>query len=546
MTAAKRIALGEALGQALRHQQAGQLDQARALCRMILAAHPHHVDALHILGVVETRAGRLDAAAHALRKAVQQKPDLPEAQINYAFVLGELGQWADRAKALKSALAALPVAPPSRRADLMHDVGKCFEMLGRPADAAAWFENARAADPAHLSAKVSLAAVRLTQGRLDEAAALIDAALAAAPDDPRALANLAILRDLQGRMGEVVPILERSLAANPEHVETGYYLALALLTRGRFAEGWRAHAWRFKRAVAEPGYGRFALPFWTGEPLAGRRLLVWTEQGPGDELLLGTMLPDLLRAEAGARADAVMLVCSPRLQPLLARSFPAFTVAAFPSCDDVVARFAPDVQASLSHLGAALRPAWSAFAESSPYLKPDPARAAALRGRYEGKAQGRRIVGVSWRSANPSAADHKSMALADLAPLLARPELCVVSLQYGDARRDLAHAARAWKLDIVADPEIDALKDMDGFAAQVAAMDRVVSVSNTTVHVAGALGVPCRVLVPASYGRLWYWFLDRADCPWYASVGLIRQGRGEPWAGTVARHLADLAAWVAA
>ncbi|MDX2222991.1 MAG: tetratricopeptide repeat protein [Rhodospirillaceae bacterium] len=539
--ASKRIALGESLVQALQHQQAGRLDQARALCRAILAAHPNTVDALHILGVVETRAGHFDVAAQALRKAVQQKPDLPEAQINLAFVLGELGQWSDRAKALKSALAAMPMAGASRRADLMHDIGKCFEQLGRPADAAAWFENAQKADPTHLSAKVSLAAVRLTQGRLDEAAALIDAALAAAPDDPRALANLAILRDLQGRLDEVVPILARSLAANPDHVETGYHLALARLARGDFANGWRDHLWRFKRAVAEPGYGRFDLPFWTGEPLAGRRLLVWTEQGPGDELLLGTMLPHLDQAAAH-----VMLVCSPRLQPLFARAFPAFTVAAFPACDDAVARFAPDLQASLSHLGAALRPAWGAFAASRPYLKADPARVSALRDRYQVKAQGRRIVGVSWRSANPSAADHKSMTLTDLAPFLTRPDLCVVSLQYGDVKREVAQAARAVKADIVIDPEIDALRDMDGFAAQVAAMDRVISVSNTTVHVAGALGVPCRVLVPAAYGRIWYWFLDRADCPWYPSLGLIRQARGERWADTVARTAGDLAAWVTA
>jgi tetratricopeptide (TPR) repeat protein len=541
MTAAKQIALGESLVQALQHQQAGRLDAARALCRTILGAHPNHVDAWHILGVVETRAGRLDAAAQALRKAVQQKPDLPEAQINYAFVLGELGQWTERAKALKAALAALPMAAPARRADLMHDVGKCFEALRRPADAAAWFDNALKTDPAHLSAKISLAAVRLTQGRLDEAAALIGAALAVAPDDPRALANLAILRDLEGRMDEVLPVLERSLAAHPDHVETGYHRALALLARGRFAEGWQAHHWRFKRAVAEPGYGRFDLPYWTGDSLLGRRLVVWTEQGPGDELLLGTMLPDL-----ASRADAVMLVCSPRSQPLFARSFPAFLVTAFPSCDDAVKRFAPDVQASLSHLGAALRPDWTAFAASRPYLKADPARTAALRRRYEAKAQGRRIIGVSWRSANPSAADHKSMALTELAPLLVRPDLLVVSLQYGDVKRDVAQAERELKSDILVDAEIDALTDMDGFAAQVAAMDRVVSVSNTAVHVAGALGVPCRVFVPASYGRIWYWFLDRADCPWYPGVGLIRQARGERWSETVARAAADLDAWVRA
>jgi ADP-heptose:LPS heptosyltransferase len=77
------------------------------------------------------------------------------------------------------------------------------------------------------------------------------------------------------------------------------------------------------------------------------------------------------------------------------------------------------------------------------------------------------------------------------------------------------------------------LTDLDGFAAQVAALDLVITISNTTAHVAGALGVPCWVLLPSGLGENWYWFLDRDDSPWYPSVRLFRQSEPGVWTDVI-------------
>ena len=94
------------------------------------------------------------------------------------------------------------------------------------------------------------------------------------------------------------------------------------------------------------------------------------------------------------------------------------------------------------------------------------------------------------------------------------------------------------------DVSIDQLADFDAFAAQVAALDAVVSVSNTTVHMAGALGVPCIVMPPPTGGLHWYWGLEGERTPWYDSVRLIRRTRSESWEAQIERAAARLARYL--
>ena len=107
----------------------------------------------------------------------------------------------------------------------------------------------------------------------------------------------------------------------------------------------------------------------------------------------------------------------------------------------------------------------------------------------------------------------------------------VVDLQYGDSDMDRAQFEAETGVSVIRDKEIDSLKDLDGFAAQVAAMDLIVSISNTTVHVAGALGVPAWVLLPNA--PMWRWMIDRDDTPWYPLVWLFRQNKRGDWPGVM-------------
>ena len=139
---------------------------------------------------------------------------------------------------------------------------------------------------------------------------------------------------------------------------------------------------------------------------------------------------------------------------------------------------------------------------------------------------------------------HLDRYLADPAndPLLRQPGHVWVNLQYGDVGTEIAQLAERHGIAVHRDPEIDPTQNLDGLAAQIAALDAVVSSSNSTVHLAGALGRPCHVLLPAGRGRMWYWPREGETSPWYASIRLLRQQTAGDWSAVVTRAIESLRA----
>jgi hypothetical protein len=175
------------------------------------------------------------------------------------------------------------------------------------------------------------------------------------------------------------------------------------------------------------------------------------------------------------------------------------------------------------------------------FLRADAGRVAEIRARYVAMAGGRPVVGIAWSSTCPGRGEWKTAALSHWRALLQR-DFFFVGLQYGETHADIAAARGAFAVDIHSDASVDQLRDLDAFAAQVAALDHVVSVSNTTVHMAGALGVDCIVMPPPGRGRLWYWSVEGEATPWYRSVRIVRRGLRETWEAQVARAAALLGA----
>jgi len=521
----QQLTVADAFREAMRLDGLGQYAEALKLCQQILKTRPDQVDVLHLMGVIAFHAGRNEEAILRLKQALKLKPEMPEAALNLSKVYRHKGKWREYLAALETVHAHWP-----ERADVLTDMGFAEEQIGRHDAAIARLRQALAVDPRAILAHDNLGTIFTRQGNIAEAEVHLKAALEVDPDMFTALMTLALVYDATGRRDDVIATYDRILQRHPEQVYAHFQRALANLCRGNFREGWEEYLWRFRRPDSRTLHTAFPAHFWRGEPLQGRKLLVWTEQGPGDEILLASMIPDVL--ERGAH---VTLVCSPRLVPLFRRSFKDCAVMSTEDTGRIGKGDAPDFQASFSHLGAALRPSLESFPARPRYLVPDPARREKLRAAYQAQAPGTKLVGIAWHSANIGAEQQKSVALADWAPILKIPGATFVSLQYGEYAQD----AKAF--DIIVDKSVNPLKDIDGFAAQVAAMDHVVSVSNTTVHVSGALGMPTSTMIPASYGRIWYWFLDRSDSPWYPAMRLYRQSRGEGWAPTLKAVADDLA-----
>lgn len=507
----------DAYSEALRLDALGRYAEAQKLCQQILKAAPKHPDVHHLAGVVYFHAGQYDDAIRHLKEAMKLKPDFTDAAGNLAKAYYRKAKWRE----LIHLLAAKPAT-----ADTLTQIGFAEEQLGDIDAAMATYRRALDVNPDAAEAHNNIGAILTRRGDVAAAQTHLDRALAAAAPPATALLNLAMLHEGAGRADEAAATYARILQNDPDNALVHFQRAMTLLSQGHFTEGWQEYHWRFRRPGTRTLHAVFTMPFWNGEPLKGRKLLVWTEQGPGDEILLASMIPDVI-----ALGAELTLACSPRLVPLFRRSFPTARIVSNEKLQQVGAH---DFQASFSHLGAALRADFNAFPRAGAFLRAEDSKRTALRSTYQSGDPARRLIGIAWHSANPIAEAQKSTALQDWAPILKTPDVTFVNLQYGDHSAKAAATEAAFGCKIITDKAINPLKDIDGFAAQVAAMDHVVSVSNTTVHVAGGLGVPTSVLVPKVFGKIWYWFLERADSPWYSALTLHRQTQAGDWSDVVA------------
>lgn len=370
----------------------------------------------------------------------------------------------------------------------------------------------------------------LRLGRLKPAEADARAAVGAEPGFAAGWNTLGSVLMARGKAGEALDAFEQAIDADGDAPQARFNRSVALLTLGRLAEGWDGYelGWavpsgRFPRA-------EFPQPLWDGRPLGDGSLLVWGEQGLGDELMFASLIPQL--AGEGVR---VVLDCDARLAPLLSRGLchdlphclPGVTVVARSEPPDERLT-APDVVAQIpaGSLPRLMRRRIEDFAGRQPaFLKADPGRVAELRRRLEDRrGDGRRLIGVSWSSKNAAVGHLRSIPLTRLAHALEQPGVRLVSLQYGDVAAEAAAAG-------VTDPGLDAWGDIDGLAALIAAMDLVVSVDNSTVHLAGGLGRPAWALLP--HAAEWRWMQGRQDTVWYPSVRLFRQTAPGDWDGVL-------------
>lgn len=557
MTAAP-LTLSQAFDLARQHQTAGRHDDAEGLYRQILAAKPEVASAWQNLGVLKAARGQISDGIACLSRALALQPDLPALRLQQAILMQQTGQGADALPLLRrhvaehptdavgwynlavleaehtGAEAALPayhrvLALEPNQSQALYNLAQLHRRLGQTSDAIACLEKLLAIAPDHAEGHFHLASCCRHSGDLTRAIFHYRQTIALRPNFAAALSNLGnLLKDL-GDNTDARQCLEQALTIQPDLPEAQFNLAILDLLAGDLAKGWPGMAQRWRSPSFPSPTRHFACPPWPGDDLTGRRLLIWGEQGVGDEIILAQMIGDV----AQRTADCIV-ECDPRLVPLLSRSFPEVSV--IPRGDPSALPALPrpvDYHCALVDLGPSLRRDFRLFPNHSGYLRPPDRLTATLQRRYRVSIDGQPVIGLSWSSSNPSFGRQKSVALADLAPILTALPARFVSLQYGADPADVAATAQRLGVDLVCDADIDPLIDLDGFAAQVAAMDLIITTSSTTAHMAGALGKPCWVMVPAGIGLLWYWFLERTDSPWYPSATLFRQPRDGNWAPVV-------------
>lgn len=477
---------GEAYKRAAAAYVAGNWRHAEELARTIIGANKSHLPSRNLLGIICACSQRVEEAAAIFSDIVLLHPGHAEAHNNLGNALKELARFDE-------ALASY-----DRALSLTRDYAE-----------------------AHNNRGVVLQAL----GRHDESLASLDHALALKPDYAEAHNNRGNTLKALGRHDETLACYDRAIALKPDHADAHWNKSLAVLATGNWAEGWPLYEWRWRRTAAAAPRAS-ANPHWRGDAsIAGKRVLLWGEQGLGDQLQFARFAP--MVANLGA---SVILEVDGALVPLL---------EGLQGVDRVVARKTalPDGEFDY-HCPLMSLPL--AFGLTLETLPPSPAYVPA-----PGTSQDhwtrlgavrRRRVGIAWSGSRTHANDrNRSIPLATWRSLIDVP-VDWISLQKDVRDADLA------TLDAL--PAVrhfgDRIEDFTDTAALCAQCDLVISVDTSVVHLAGAMGRPTWVLLP--FAADWRWLLGRDDSPWYPSVRLYRQGHIGDWDGAMARVKRDLLA----
>jgi tetratricopeptide (TPR) repeat protein len=565
----------------------GAFDAAAASYGRLLALSPEHVDGRRALAVALRQAGRPEEALEAYQAAIAQSPDDPAFRGAHAELLLELDRLAEAAHELDMALARLPDAPDLHRilaralrlsgdgdgavaavrraialgasgGDAQIDLGAALRTAGDAAGAIAAYARAIQLSPDLAVAYANLGGLLHEEGRSDEAARPLLDGLKIAPDLPELHINLGGVRLAQNRFNDARTAFETALSLRPDSAESHFGIAVArlhqgeveasvagfetalalkelpearwmlglsLLKLGDYPRGWREHDSRLdirgKKKIARA----FPQPRWRGEPLAGKTLLLHSEQGLGDTLQCLRFAP--LAAALGGR---VILQVQEAILPLLDGLDGGFEAI---GPQDVPPPF--DYHCPLFSAPGVLGVGLATIPAADGYLAPDPLLVAKWRERLTGGAF---RIGLVWQG-NPRADVERgrSIPLRLFAPLAALPGVELVSLQkeHGLDQLEMLPDGMAVR-DLGFDYESGSFADT---AAIIANLDLVVTCDTSVGHLAGALGRPTWIAVHAVSD--WRWLTAREDSPWYASVRLFRQPSRGDWAAVVARMAEVLA-----
>ncbi|WP_420969878.1 tetratricopeptide repeat protein [Bradyrhizobium sp. B120] len=459
----------------------GQLDSADLLLETMEQEPEVRSHVLHIRGVIALQRDEEERALQLIEEAVRLNPADGEAH-------GNLGVLLLKSRQYPQALAAYTAA-----------------LTLRPDNAAAQLGLARA-----------LAMLELSDFADDVFRDLI----ASAPDYIDAIVDFGWLLSDTNRHDAGIALLHDALERYPTRTELRTVLAVCLFGVGNWSAAWAEYEGR----LSDPRVNRHLIstdrPRWQGEDLAGRTILLQSEQGFGDTLQFVRYAPMVK-----ARGGRVILRTPPVLLSLMQ------TVAGVDAVvSDATAAPAFDVHLPLLSLPLIFDTQIDTVPAATPYVTPDADLVTRWRERLGGYSGRGMSVGLVWQG-NPGHLNdqRRSIRLDLLRPLLDCPGARFVSLQIGRGREQLADFD-----DRILDTgaQIDAASFADA-AAIIGNLDLVISIDSAIAHLAGAMGKPVWILL--ANGSDWRWLRDRTDTPWYPQARLFRQTRPGDWAEVIER-----------
>ena len=503
----------------------GQLNAAVEVAQLLLADFPASFSVWNILGAANLGLGRTPEAEVGFKKAAQFNPNYADAHNNLGTVLQEQGKLGEAIEAYRRALKIKPDYTEAH-----NNLGNIFKEQGNLDEAIGAYKHALKLKPDYSEALYNMGNALRELGELDQAIEAYERTLKIKPDYAEAHNNMGNALKDQGKLGAAIEAYNRASNIKPDFADAHFNLGLAHLTQYDFIKGFHLFEWRWKTKQNISAQLLWSKPKWDGQK--GKRVLLWAEQGIGDEIMFASLIPEL-----NSICSKLIVQCDERLIPLFKRSFSSDII--YQSRQNLIQDTEYDFQISNASLPNIFRTSIDSFKKTAgAYLKCQDYRSDELRNLIL-KNGAKRIIGISWHSASViDGARHRNIVLEQLAGHLCDNETEIVSLQYGDVSEQISVLKQSSGMNVTEIKDIDNRNDTDGLAALIMACDQVVSIDNMTVHLAGALGVDTKVLLP--FGPDWRWGVKQARSYWYRTLQLYHPHRPNEWGEVLVELQKDL------
>ncbi|MBF0380938.1 MAG: tetratricopeptide repeat protein [Magnetococcales bacterium] len=479
------------------------------------------------LGNAYKTQGEFSKAITSQKKAITLDPNFADAYHNLGVIYKEQKNWQKGIECFKKAIELNPNSLQG-----YSNLGFVYQQLGELDKGIHYNQQAINIDPNYVDSYINIGDILHQQNRLDDAVSSYQKAILLEPNNVEAHCNIGATLQALGKLNAAITSFNHVITIDPSYAKAHCNLSLVQLLNGDFFNGFKNYIWRWQLSQFDSQrYNKNKNKLWRGEAVENKKILLWEEQGVGESILFSSMLPDLI-----AQGADITIECDKRLIPLYNRSFKNIKCQTKSRALNNSSDF--DYTAPFGNMGLYLRHKKSSFPLRKGYLKANENQKNIFLHSYKSKKDSF-IVGISWHS-NKSAdfLTKKSVDLQLLYPLLKTPGVQFVNLQYGDTTREINKSAKECGVKIVQDKSVDQLTDLDGFAAQVAAMDLIITISNTTAHMAGALGIPTFLMLGVT--PLWYWMVEGENSPWYPSITIFRQKKLGDWDDVIDRVKQEL------
>jgi tetratricopeptide (TPR) repeat protein len=506
-------------------KELGELDQALLSYKQAIIIKPDYYQAFYNSANILKNFNKFDEAVESYKKAISLKPDFAEAYNNLGMTLKEIDRYEEALDCLKHAILLKPKYPLA-----LYNLGIIFKDIRKFDEAVESYKKAISLKPDFAEAYNNLGNTLYDLDKFEEALDCLKQAILLKPKYPEAYFGLAnTLKDLR-RLEEAFINYEKAISLKPNYAEALHNWGRALLLNNNFEKANQLMEWRWQTDQKIGNFFDTIRPKWDGK--INQNILLWREQGIGDEIMFSASIYDL-----NAKSNNLLIECDQRLIPLFQRSLP--DNIEYVADKNKVGIDNYDCHLPIGSLPSYFRKSIDSFKKTSKgWLKADDKLIEELKNIIN-KNPNEKIIGISWKSKSSlSKANYRNIKLQDLVESIRDSGIKIINLQYGNVSDEILKLSSEIGLDVLEISGLDIFNDLDRLAALITVCDCVVSIDNIIPHLAGALGIDTRLLLPHVSDERWGTHSKKSYL--YDSVKFYRQIEKGDWSYPLSDLTQDL------